>query len=108
LIYGQSPKRALTFIVVIAASLLGAGTATGSAHEPTRSTPVESGTIAVAISAPSNLSHAALGVLPHPDLPDSLAGPDHHDHRDERLDDDQHEIGNVPPNTLSRFHSGNT
>ncbi|MEV8181455.1 MULTISPECIES: hypothetical protein [Micrococcaceae] len=81
--------------IIIATSLLGAGVASASPQDP----PAHQ---AASTSAPGQPAQA-LG----PPFPDHTAASTelfpHLDHREERLEDDEHQIINAAPHTLWRF-----
>ncbi len=96
-------KALTTTIIVVVTSLLGAGVASASPHEPHHQMPVSTATMSASSPVQPGQTHTAH----NPDHHDSLIGFPHHDHREERLEDDEHETTNAAPHTLWRFDAGN-
>lgn len=85
--------------IILATSLLGAGVASASPQDP--HTPQTA-----SMSAPAQPAQT-LG-LPLPDHTDaSTESFPHLDHREERLEDDEHQITNAAPHTFWRFTTEN-
>lgn len=93
-----------TAAVVTLTVLLGAGAASASGHEPhhqpARTRP------AAAAPPPTTWLHGQGNSVHQPDHPDSPAAFPHHDHREERLNDDEQQMINAAPHTWWRFHAG--